>query len=193
MALCSLSSEIEAHSHVAFLWPAGVAGKEGLFTPGQGLQGETGATVLHGNGQSVSLSECGESYLPAYRRIANCIVQQIAHRPIQAGAVDGQFQFGDRRTLETNLFCRAEALPDPPPSTDQVRQVRRLLLLVCFRALGGHGPQLGHIVLEPDGAVEDGIHHLLLGRRQRVLRQQFRIAADDSQRCFKVVGQRRQF
>ena len=177
------------HVQLALLAAAGVARVERLLPADQGLRGETGAGVLHGDGHLVPCAGCAQGDLPARRRIADCVVQQIAHRPIQAGAVHGQRGLGGGGAVEPDLLCGAETLPDPPPPADQVLQGRRLLS-VRLRPLGRHGPQLRHVRLEPQGAVQDGLHHLPLGWRQFVLGQQFRVAADHGEGGLQVMGQR---
>ena len=189
MAPGGLTGEKQPHPHVPLLWAAGVAGVEGLLTPGQGLGGEARPGVLHGDGQRLFIGGDRKGHRAARRGVPGRVVQQVAHRPVQAGPVHGQAQGRGRGTPERDLLPGAEALADPSPAVHQVLQADGLPFPARRHIPAGHGPQLGHIVLEPEGAVEDGVGHLPLGRGERVLLQQLRVAADDGEGRLEVVGQ----
>ena len=192
VALRGLGGEIEAHPHVALLGPAGIAGVEGLLPSGQALSGKAGAGVLHGDGQRLAVRGYGQGDGAAGGRVARRIVQQIAHCPVQVPPVDRQLQPGHLRAAERRRLCPAEALAHLPPALGQRREGNPLLLPAEGGLGAGHGPQLGHIVLEAEGAAENGVHTLPLALGQGVLPQQLRVAADDAEGGLEVVGQGRQ-
>ena len=85
-----------------------------------------------------------------------------------------------------------EVLSHLPPSFGQLRECNGLLLLAENSIRTGHSPQLGHIVLNPEGTSEDGVHALPLARSEGILSQQLRVPADDAEGSLEIVGQRGQ-
>ena len=126
----SLPCKEKPQPQMPLLGAAGVAGKEGLFPFGQSFRRKAGAGIFHCNDNGISFCRDRKGNLTAGRGVAHGIVQQVAHRPVQAGAVYFRLHSRHRIADKINLLHSAETLPDPLPALCQGVQSDGFL---CFR------------------------------------------------------------
>ena len=140
----------------------------------QRLRGESGFGIRVCGGME------RQGYFASAGRVAHRVVQQIAHRPVKADAVHRHDARRHIAASKGNLLCGAKATAGALPAFRQLPYLHRFIRPFALRPGGGHRPQLRHVVFQPLRTPEDGLDILPLGGGERILRQKFRIAADDA-------------
>ena len=118
------------------------------------------------------------------------VCQQVFHRPAQIlplGAQPealGKIRLHPERNAPRGAQCSAGICQGGSEGCSVDRLGRRGGMLCLDGAAQG-----GQILPGPVGPPQDGVHKTALGIGKGILRQQFRIAADDGQGCFQIMGQ----